>query len=68
VHSPGGSVWTTDPERGKAVARRVRTGTIGANKYIPDPAAPFGGVKRAASAANSAPKPSAPASSSSPYT
>jgi aldehyde dehydrogenase (NAD+) len=41
----GGSVWTTDPERGKAVARRVRTGTIGVNKYIPDPAAPFGGVK-----------------------
>jgi acyl-CoA reductase-like NAD-dependent aldehyde dehydrogenase len=27
------------------VARRVRTGTIGVNKYIPDPAAPFGGVK-----------------------
>lgn len=41
----GGSVWTTDPERGKTVARRVRTGTIGVNKYIPDPAAPFGGVK-----------------------
>jgi aldehyde dehydrogenase (NAD+) len=41
----GGSVWTTDPERGKAVARRVRTGTIGINRYLPDPAAPFGGVK-----------------------
>jgi acyl-CoA reductase-like NAD-dependent aldehyde dehydrogenase len=41
----GGSVWTADPERGKAVARRVRTGTIGVNKYLPDPAAPFGGVK-----------------------
>jgi aldehyde dehydrogenase (NAD+) len=41
----GGSVWTTDPERGKDVARRVRTGTIGINKYLPDPAAPFGGVK-----------------------
>ncbi|MGB6578896.1 MAG: aldehyde dehydrogenase [Streptosporangiaceae bacterium] len=41
----GGSVWTTDAERGKNVARRVRTGTIGINKYLPDPAAPFGGVK-----------------------
>ncbi len=33
----GGSVWTTDAERGKDVARRVRTGTIGINKYLPDP-------------------------------
>jgi aldehyde dehydrogenase (NAD+) len=41
----GGSVWTSDLERGKDVARRVRTGTIGINKYLPDPAAPFGGVK-----------------------
>ncbi|NUU24499.1 MAG: aldehyde dehydrogenase [Streptomycetaceae bacterium] len=41
----GGSVWTTDPDRGAAVAHRVRTGTIGVNRYIPDPVAPFGGVK-----------------------
>jgi acyl-CoA reductase-like NAD-dependent aldehyde dehydrogenase len=41
----GGSVWTSDPDRGKAVARRVRTGTIGINRYMPDPGAPFGGVK-----------------------
>jgi aldehyde dehydrogenase (NAD+) len=41
----GGTVWTSDPERGKAVARRVRTGTIGINRYLPDPGAPFGGVK-----------------------
>ena len=41
----GGSVWTADTERGKDVARRVRTGTIGINKYAPDPGAPFGGVK-----------------------
>ena len=41
----GGSVWTTDAERGKDVARLVRTGTIGINKYLPDPGAPFGGVK-----------------------
>lgn len=38
-------MWTSDPERGAAVAHRVRTGTIGVNRYIPDPAAPFGGIK-----------------------
>jgi acyl-CoA reductase-like NAD-dependent aldehyde dehydrogenase len=41
----GGSVWTADPERGLEVARRVNTGTIGINGYLPDPTAPFGGVK-----------------------
>ncbi|MGW1024380.1 aldehyde dehydrogenase [Streptomyces sp. NPDC002577] len=41
----GGTVWTADPEQGAAVARRVRTGTIGVNRYLPDPVAPFGGVK-----------------------
>ena len=41
----GGSVWTADPERGEAVARRVQTGSIGINHYTLDPAAPFGGVK-----------------------
>ena len=41
----GGSVWTTDAEHGKDVARRVRTGTIGINGYLPDPGAPFGGIK-----------------------
>ncbi|MEU1520328.1 aldehyde dehydrogenase [Streptomyces sp. NPDC005811] len=41
----GGTVWTSDPERGAAVAHRVRTGTIGVNRYVPDPAAPFGGFK-----------------------
>ncbi|MEJ8278182.1 aldehyde dehydrogenase [Pseudonocardia spirodelae] len=41
----GGTVWTADPERGLAVASRIRTGTVGVNRYLPDPAAPFGGVK-----------------------
>lgn len=41
----GGTVWTADPERGMDVARRVRTGTIGINTYLPDPSSPFGGVK-----------------------
>jgi betaine-aldehyde dehydrogenase len=40
-----GSVWTSDPERGLAVARSVRTGTFGLNGYVPDPLAPFGGFK-----------------------
>jgi acyl-CoA reductase-like NAD-dependent aldehyde dehydrogenase len=41
----GGSVWTADHDRGLAVARRVQTGTIGINHYLPDVSAPFGGVK-----------------------
>ncbi len=41
----GGSVWTADIDHGTDVARRVQTGTIGVNQYLPDPAAPFGGVK-----------------------
>jgi acyl-CoA reductase-like NAD-dependent aldehyde dehydrogenase len=41
----GGSVWTTDPQRGLAVAKGVRSGTVGINHYLPDPTAPFGGVK-----------------------
>jgi aldehyde dehydrogenase (NAD+) len=41
----GGSVWSTDPEHAAAVARRVRTGSIGINSYVNDPVSPFGGVK-----------------------
>ncbi len=41
----GGSVWTSDPERGEQVAKRVQTGSIGINHYTIDPTAPFGGVK-----------------------
>jgi acyl-CoA reductase-like NAD-dependent aldehyde dehydrogenase len=41
----GGTVWSSDPERAVEVARRVQTGTIGINQYLPDPTAPFGGVK-----------------------
>jgi acyl-CoA reductase-like NAD-dependent aldehyde dehydrogenase len=44
-HGLGGTVWTQDIERGLDVARRVETGTIGVNTYLPDPVAPFGGVK-----------------------
>jgi aldehyde dehydrogenase (NAD+) len=41
-----GSVWTGDPQRGLAVAERVRTGTYMLNSPIPiDFATPFGGYK-----------------------
>ena len=40
-----GSVWTPDLDRARRVARRIRTGTVGINGYLPDPAGPWGGVK-----------------------
>lgn len=41
----GGTVYTTDVERGTDVARRVHTGSIGVNMYSQFYNAPFGGVK-----------------------
>jgi acyl-CoA reductase-like NAD-dependent aldehyde dehydrogenase len=41
-----GSVWTSDVERGIAVARRVRTGTYCVNTFSLDMRGPFGGFKR----------------------
>lgn len=41
----GGSVWTSDHDHGVAVARRIASGTVGINSYLPDPTAPFGGIK-----------------------
>lgn len=41
----GGSVWTGDKAHGLEVAKRIRTGTIGINKYGPDLVGPFGGYK-----------------------
>jgi aldehyde dehydrogenase (NAD+) len=40
-----GSVFTQDAEHGLDVARRMRTGTVGVNKYSMDFIAPFGGYK-----------------------
>jgi betaine-aldehyde dehydrogenase len=41
-----GSVWTSDRDRGVAVASRVRTGTCAINSgIIVDPKSPFGGFK-----------------------
>ncbi|MGY2028178.1 aldehyde dehydrogenase [Nocardia gipuzkoensis] len=41
-----GSVWSSEPDRALAVARRIRSGSFGINQaYSMDPVAPFGGVK-----------------------
>src|SRR6185437_4569701 len=41
----GGTVWTSDHDRGVSVARRVESGTVGVNHYMPEPTAPIGGIK-----------------------
>lgn len=41
----GGTIWSKDLEHAASVARRVQTGTMGLNHYLPDPVAPFGGIK-----------------------
>jgi aldehyde dehydrogenase (NAD+) len=41
----GGTVWTSDQQRGLDVARRVKTGSIGINNYVLDICSPFGGIK-----------------------
>ena len=45
VYGLGGTVWSKDSEHATRVARRVESGTIGVNGYLPDLNAPFGGVK-----------------------
>jgi acyl-CoA reductase-like NAD-dependent aldehyde dehydrogenase len=40
-----GTVFTADVERGLALARRIRSGTLGVNCGRIDPLAPFGGFK-----------------------
>ncbi|MDH6287196.1 aldehyde dehydrogenase [Rhodococcus opacus] len=41
----GGTIWTSDPDRGLDVARRIETGSVGVNFFDLDIGAPFGGVK-----------------------
>ncbi len=41
----GGGIITSDPERGYAVARKLRTGMVGINGMYLDPGVPFGGFK-----------------------
>ncbi len=43
----GGSVWTQNKERGRAMAQRIESGAIYINKMMSShPAVPFGGIKR----------------------
>jgi geranial dehydrogenase len=41
----GGTVWSTDEQHARGIARQVQTGTIGINGYLPSIGSPFGGVK-----------------------
>jgi acyl-CoA reductase-like NAD-dependent aldehyde dehydrogenase len=41
----GGGVWTTNPERGLEIARRIRTGGVRINAAPPSFNGPFGGYK-----------------------
>ena len=40
-----GTVWTTDLVQTAQVARRVRTGTVGRNGYLPGLTSPYAGRK-----------------------
>ena len=40
------SVWTAHPDKGVAVARRIRCGMVGVNSHTLDMAGPFGGMKQ----------------------
>jgi acyl-CoA reductase-like NAD-dependent aldehyde dehydrogenase len=46
VYGLAGGVWSSDPERAQAVARRLRTGQIEINGAAFNPLAPFGGYKQ----------------------
>lgn len=45
LYGLAGSVWSQDRDRANVVARQMKTGSVGINGYLPDLAAPFGGVK-----------------------
>ena len=46
VYGLAGGVWSSDPERAKRVARRLRTGQVEINGGKFNPLAPFGGYKQ----------------------
>jgi acyl-CoA reductase-like NAD-dependent aldehyde dehydrogenase len=46
IYGLAGGVWSGDPERAKAVARRIRTGQVEINGGSFNPLAPFGGYKQ----------------------
>lgn len=41
----GGSVWSADGAHATDVARRIDSGTVGVNGYMPSLGSPFGGIK-----------------------
>lgn len=41
----GGSVWSSDGQRAIEMARKINSGTVGVNGYMPSLGSPFGGVK-----------------------
>jgi aldehyde dehydrogenase (NAD+) len=46
VYGLHGAIYTEDRERGYAIARRVRSGSVTVNGLIVDPKLPFGGFKQ----------------------
>jgi acyl-CoA reductase-like NAD-dependent aldehyde dehydrogenase len=46
IYGLDGGVWSTDPERAKAFAKRMRTGQVQINGATFNPIAPFGGFKQ----------------------
>jgi aldehyde dehydrogenase (NAD+) len=46
IYGLAGGVWSGDPERAKALARRLRTGQVEVNGGSFNPMAPFGGYKQ----------------------
>jgi acyl-CoA reductase-like NAD-dependent aldehyde dehydrogenase len=46
IYGLAGGVWSSDPERAKRVARRIRTGQVEINGGAFNPLAPFGGYKQ----------------------
>ncbi|MHB8671919.1 MAG: aldehyde dehydrogenase family protein [Acidimicrobiales bacterium] len=49
IYGLAGGVWSTDPERARRVARRLRTGQVDINGGSFNPLAPFGGYKQSGS-------------------
>jgi succinate-semialdehyde dehydrogenase/glutarate-semialdehyde dehydrogenase len=47
VYGLGGSIWTADPERGLALAKKMESGAVFINSLVKsDPRLPFGGIKQ----------------------
>jgi acyl-CoA reductase-like NAD-dependent aldehyde dehydrogenase len=46
VYGLAAAVWSSDPQRAEAVARRIRAGQVDINGGTFNPLAPFGGFKQ----------------------